>query len=90
LVGVWRSDIDTKQQIITKFKWEEDDMEKVILFLIAMFIVGCLTTKNNSNAIGGETKYSQGIEYKMVTIEGKRFIATPISHNYWTLEGPIE
>jgi len=30
------------------------------------------------------------IEYKIVTVEGKRFVATESAYGYWNLAGPID
>jgi hypothetical protein len=68
----------------------ENKMKIVILCLI---ILGCLLALGcvDSNGLPGKVLTTpEGIRYKIVEIEGHRFIATPSYMGYWTLAGPIE
>ena len=57
-----------------------------------LFCSGCWYSEaNNSGDKFGDTKYTdEGLAYKVVTVEGKRFIATQGSYGYWQLTGPID
>lgn len=60
-----------------------------IITVLSVLFIGCGQCKNAGN-LGGTVKTSpDGISYKIVEIEGKRFIATQSAYNYWTLAGPI-
>jgi hypothetical protein len=72
---------------------KKERMKVIITLLASMFLIfttGCSVAKNSSNAIGGEVKYSGGIKYKIVEVEGRKFVATQTSYDYWTLAGPID
>ena len=57
-----------------------------------LFCSGCWYSEaNNSGDKFGAMKHTEeGLAYKIVTIEGKRFIATQGSYGYWQLAGPID
>lgn len=62
-----------------------------VSLLGVLLVSGCSAAKNNDNmdSIGVKTS-PEGIKYKIVVIEGHKFVATQSAYNYWTLAGPIE
>lgn len=62
-------------------------MKAIIIFtaIVCLFaIVGC------DCGAASTKKSADGIRYKIVTVEGRKFIATPTDRNFWVLAGPID
>jgi hypothetical protein len=57
-------------------------------FCLLFFIVllGCTPSTPSIN----KKVYNPTINYQVVEIEGKKWIATPQSHGHWSLAGPLE
>ncbi len=62
-----------------------------VSLLGVLLVSGCSVAKNNDNMDSVAVKTSpDGIKYKLVVIEGRKFVATQSAYNYWTLAGPID
>ena len=61
----------------------------IIPALLAGLVAGCDSARNNSHIESPTITSPEGIRYKIVTIEGKRFVATQGYNYYWTLAGPL-
>ena len=64
----------------------------VAVVSMLLFCSGCWYSEaKNSGDKFGQMKYTdEGLAYKVVTVEGRRFIATQGSYGYWQLAGPID
>jgi hypothetical protein len=61
------------------------------MLLVVLALGGCSVAQNADNIDTVAVKVSEdGIRYKVVVIEGHRFIATQSDRGYWTFAGPID
>ncbi len=69
-------------------------MKKLLLLplLSIVLLTGCYNAVNHTSAAAGEIKVSDDgfIKYKIVKIEGERFVATQGANGIWTLAGPLK
>ncbi len=65
---------------------------KICLFAaLTLALSSCDSARNNHPVKGIPVKESRdGLRYKLVTIEGRVFVATQGYNGYWQLSGPID
>lgn len=66
-------------------------MASILLALIGGLLIFVEThSEQYPPALKVSSHKESGIKYKVVTIEGRQFVATQSAYGYWNLAGPID